>query len=169
MKKISKFDLNMIIAFVGVTLIGGGVWYWLSGQLDDALNKANAAQQHYKSLSTNNGIVVSRSNQKTLQDNIGLYIAQINPLLQDKFLSKGNALTGVQKEDSVTWKHNLNEELNKPRAAAKDQGVALPAAYYFSFRRYTNQSPDDEQTVVLTKQLITVNQLATLLIKAPVK
>ncbi len=36
MKKFSRFDLAVIIAFVVIALLGGGAWYYLSGQLDAA-------------------------------------------------------------------------------------------------------------------------------------
>lgn len=170
MKKLSKFDLGMIIAFAIIGLIGGGVWYWLSSQTSAAQDAVRAAKNKYDSLSTSGGIVVSPSNEKTLQANIDLLKAQIDPVMDTKLNSKSSKLASIDKEDSVAWKHDLDDRIRDLNKQAKSQGIKLPGAnYYFAFGHYTNGNPDDDKTLVLSKQLLAVEQLATILIKAPVK
>jgi hypothetical protein len=171
MKKISlsKFDLGFIIAAVVIALLGAGAWWYLSGALQDAVNDVNSAKADFDKYSTKSHIVVSASNGKTLQANIDLLQAQLNPLIETKLLPKGNTLASVEKGDPVAWKHTLDDKVQALTAAAKVHGVALPPSFYFGFSRYISQSPSDEQTAVLAKQLIGIEDLSNILINAPVK
>jgi len=171
MKKLnlSGFDIGVIIAFVVVALLGGGAWWYLSGVLQDAQSEATSAKADFDKYSTKYDIVVSPSNGKALQANIDLLKAQLEPLIQTKLLPKENTLGSIVKEDPVTWKHDLDDKVQRLNSAAKLHGVTLPPNFYFGFSRYISQSPGDEQTVVLSKQLVGVEQLATILINAPVK
>jgi len=175
MKKPSRFDLGFIIAFAVVTLLGGGVWWYLSSQLQtvvDDVGRAKADFDKYSAAaaaSTREKMVVSPSNGKTLQSNIDLLKAQLDPLIETKLLAKENKLRSIDKEDPVAWKHDLDEDVRGLNNAAKLHGVTLPPNFYFGFSRYLSQSPNDQQTAVLSKQLLGVEQLATILINAPVK
>ena len=171
MKKLnlSGFDLGMIIAFVVLTLLGGGAWWYLSGQLQAAQDDVSAAKADFDKYSTKSDFVVNASNGKNLQANIDLLKAQLDPLIRSKLQPKENKLSGIEKEDPVAWKHDLDDDVHNLTDAAKLHGVTLPPNFYFGFSRYLNQSPGDEQTAVLSKQLLAIEQLSTILINAPVK
>ena len=173
MKKLSlsKFDLGFIIAFVVVTLLGFGAYWYLSGVLQDSQAADATAKAAYDKNAANAKyhVAVSTGNLKTLQANIDLIKAQINPLIPSKLQTKDNKLNSIEKEDPVAWKHDLDDTVHRLTAAAKAHAVTLPPNFYFSFSRYLSQSPGDEQTTVLSKQLIAVDQIASVLIQAPVK
>jgi hypothetical protein len=171
MKKLnlSGFDLGVIIAAVVIALLGGGAWWYLSGALQDAQAEVTSAKANFDQNSTNHNIVVSASNGKTLQANIDLLMAQLDPLIRARLQPKENKLRSIEKEDPVAWKHDLDDEVQRLKSAAQTRLVDLPPNFYFGFSRYLNQNPTDEQTAVLSKQLIGVEQLATILIDAPVK
>ncbi len=171
MKKLnlSKFDLGMIIAFAVIGLLGGGAWWYLSGQLQSAQDDVKAANDDFVKYSTSQGIVVSNANKKNLQDNIDQLKAQLDPLIITKLQAKGNKLASITQQDPVAWKHDLDNEVRRLTDAAKKHGVKIPPSFYFAFSRYLNQNPDDEKTVVLSKQLRAVEEITTALINAPVK
>ncbi len=170
-RSLSKFDLGFIIAFVVVTLLGGGAYFYLSGQLSDAQDQDKSAKEMFDKYSKDPKykVSVSPANTKILQDNIDLLKAQINPLVPAKLDPKQNKLSTMPREDPVAWKHDLDDDVHRLTAAAKTKGVAIPPNFYFGFTRYLSQSPGDEQTLVLSKQLLGVDQIANILIKAPVK
>jgi hypothetical protein len=169
MKKLSAFDLGIIIAFVVVALLGGGAWYYLSGQLDATKQDVAAAAGDFQKYSSRQTYLPTAANAKTLTANIALIQAQLNPIIQSKLLAPGNKLASVAKEDTVAWKHDLDTEVSGLNNAAKLHGVTVPNNFYYGFSRYLNQNPGDEQTFVLSKQLDGVEELATIFIKAPVK
>ncbi|MCE0521430.1 MAG: Amuc_1100 family pilus-like protein [Methylacidiphilales bacterium] len=168
MKKLSRFDLGIIIAFAVVTLLGGGAWWYLSGQLQAAVQDVTQAKADFDKYSTKNDVVVSPANETTLHLNIDVLKAQLRPLIQSKLQPKENKLRSIEKEDPVAWKHDLDDEVQRLNAAATQQHVAVPHNFYFGFSRYISQNPGDEQTAVLSKQLVGIEQLATILINAPV-
>jgi hypothetical protein len=171
MKKLnlSGFDLGVIIAFAVVTLLGGGAWWYLSGELQDAQTAVANADKDFKTYSTKSNVVVSSSNETSLRANIDLLKAQLDPLIHAKLQPKENKLRSIEKEDPVAWKHDLDDEVHRLNSAAKLHGVTVPPNFYFGFSRYLSQSPSDEQTAVLRKQMVGVEQLATILLNAPVK
>jgi hypothetical protein len=169
MKKISGFDLAMIIAFAVVGLLGAGAWYYLSGQLDTTKQDVAAADADFETYSSREVYLPTQANMKTLQTNIDLMQSQLDPLVKTKLQAPGNKLPTVTKEDTVAWKHDLDAEVSRLNTAAKVHGVTVPDNFYYGFSRYLNQNPGDEQTVVLSKQLLGVEQLANIFINAPVK
>jgi hypothetical protein len=175
MKKlpISKFDLAMIIAFVVIGLLGGGAWYYLDGQLTQAQQDASAAKADFDKYSSYHAsaqeILVSHPNQKILQGNIDILKGELVPLIQNKLLTKENKLSSIQHKDPVAWKHDLDDEVKRLTNAANVHSVKLPPGFYFAFSNYLNQNPSDDQTVVLSKQLLAIEQLATILTNAPVR
>jgi hypothetical protein len=174
MKKLplSKFDLGMIIAFVVIGLLGGGAWYYLSGQLQDATDNATAAKKQFDTFSSYKGasqsILVTKGNEKILQNNIDMLKGQLDPLIA-KLKSKENKLYSIEKKDPVAWKHNLDDKVRELTAAAGVHSVKLPPNYYFTFSNYLNQNPADDQTEVLSKQLLAIEQLTDIMINAPVR
>jgi len=175
MKKlpISMFDLGVIIAFVVIGLLGGGAWYYLSGQLTTAQQDVAAAKSQFDKYSSiqdgSQKILVVRGSQKALQANIDQLKNQLTPLIQDKLISKENKLYSIEKKDPVAWKHNLDDKVRELTAAASVHSVKLPANFYFTFGNYLNQNPGDDQTDVLSKQLLAVEQLSDIMINAPVR
>src|SRR5450631_1872851 len=159
---LSKFDLGFVIAFVVVTLLGGGLYWYLSGELADAQQQDADAKANFEKYSKDPKykVAVSTGNIKVLQNNIDLIKAQVNPLIPTKFQPKESKLLAIQKEDPVAWKHDLDDDVHQLTAAAKTKGVALPPNFYFGFTRYLSQSPNDEQTSVLSKQLVGIDQIA---------
>jgi hypothetical protein len=173
MKNLSPFDKGVIIAFVVVALLGGGAWWYLSGELQTAQGADADALADFNKFSTASStkekIVVSSSNEQTLEANIDLLKAQLGPLIQAKLQSKDNTLRSIEKEDPVAWKADLDDRVSRLRSEAKLRGVTIPPNFYFGFSRYVSQSPGDEQTIVLSKQLMGIEQLASVLINTPVK
>jgi len=169
--KLSGFDLGVIIAAVVIALLGAGAWWYLSGALADAQTDATSAKADFDKFSSNPTyhIVVSTSNAKTLQNNIELLKAQLAPLIHDTLQPKENKLLSIDKEDPVAWKHDLDDDVRALNNAAKLHSVGVPANFYFGFSRYLSQSPSDEQTAVLSKQLLGIEQIATIMINAQIK
>jgi hypothetical protein len=83
-------------------------------------------------------------------------------------LPKENKLSSISREDPVAWKQDLDDAVNRLSHAAQAHQVTLPANFYFGFSRYSTQNPRDEQTTVLSKQLMGIEQISTILINAPV-
>jgi hypothetical protein len=168
---LSRFDLGVVIAAVVITLLGGGACYYFYNGLSNAQADVNSAKADFDKYSSNPKyhVVVSSSNAKILQDDIDLIKAQLGPLIQAKFQSKDSKLASIDKEDPVAWKHDLDDEVHRLTTAAKSHTVSLPNNFYFGFSRYLSQSPNDVQTALLSKQLLGVEQLATILINAQVK
>ena len=177
MKKlpISKFDLGIIIAFVVIGLMGGGAWYYFSGQLAQAQQDVAAADKlfndnsSYQPPGASQTILVSNGNQRALQDNINLLKSQLAPLIQTKLMAKENKLYSIDKLDPVTWKHNLDDKVKELTAAASVHGVKLPANFYFTFADYLNANPNENQTEILSKQLLAIDLLSNILFNAPVQ
>jgi hypothetical protein len=168
---VSGFDLGCIIAFAVLTLLGFGGWWYFSGELADAQAAVKAADQDFIKYSANSKykVVVSGANAKTLQLNIDLLKAQLDPVIRARFLSKENKLHAIDKEDPVAWKHDLDDEAHRLNTEAKTHNVAVPNNFYYGFSRYLKESPPDEQTGVLSKQLVGIDQIASILIDSPVK
>jgi hypothetical protein len=168
---LSRFDLGFIIAFVVLTLMGVGAWWYLSGALQDAQAACSSAKADFDKNASNPKyhVVVSPANLKILQTDIDQIHAQLDPLIKTKLLPKDNKLTTIDKEDPVAWKHDLDDEVQRLTATAKTRAVSLPPNFYFGFSRYLSQSPSDEQTPVLSKQLLGIDAIANILINAPVK
>jgi len=175
MKKLplSKFDLAMIIAFVVIGLLGGGVIYYLGGVLTEAQQAATQAKTDFDHYSvqhtTKQDILVSSRNQGVLKNNIDILKGQLVPLIDTKLQAKDNKLNSLGKKDPVAWKHDLDEEVRRLTAAAGVHSVTLPANFYFAFSNYVSSNPADDQTQVLSKQLFVIEQITNILINAPVR
>jgi len=169
MKKISTFDIGMIVAFVVIGGAGFGAYWYLSSQLTQAVQDVTDAKSEFDRDSVNQNIVVSPASQKNLQDNIDLIKAQLDPLVQNKLQPKENTLSSITQKDPLAWKRDLDDEVTRLTAAAKLHGVKIPQNFYFAFSRYLNQNPTNEQTIVLSKQLLGVDKISNILINAPVK
>lgn len=167
--QLSGFDIGMIIAFVVVTLIGAGGWYYLSGMLTEAQTQDTAVKKDFDDYSVKSGIIVNGSNIKNLQDNSVVLKEKVDPIIGTYLLSGDNKLRTVDREDPVAWKHDLDDDVHTLNSQAKTRIVSVPNNYYFGFSRYLTQSPGDEQTAVLTKQRLGLTEIANILIKEQVK
>jgi hypothetical protein len=168
-KNISRFDLGMIIAFVVVGLLGGGAWWYLSGELATVQDDVNTAKQTFDQYSTKQVYLPTQPNQKILQDNIDMLKAQLDPLVQTRLMPPNGKLATIEKEDALPWKHDLDAEVLRLTTDAKTHGVGIPEKFYFGFSRYLGQNPAEDTTIVLSKQLIAIDQIADIFINAPVK
>jgi hypothetical protein len=172
MKKLnlSKFDLGYIIAFVVVTVLGIGAWFYLSGELQKSQDTVKGAEQDFEQVAVDKKykIRVTQANVTNLKANIDLIKAQIDPVISSKLLPKENRLRSIEKEDPVAWKHDLDDDVHRLTAQAKSRGITIPPNFYFGFSRYLSQSPGDEQTAVLGKQLVGMDQIVNVLLNAPV-
>ncbi len=68
MKKLPLFDLIMIITFVVVGLLGGGAWWYLSGQLNTLKqNDLNTAASDFNKYTTKEIYLPTSNNVKILR------------------------------------------------------------------------------------------------------
>ena len=169
MKKLSGFDLAMAIAFAVVTLLGGAAWYYFSSQLETAKESMGTTVSDFEKYSSKAVYLPTGSNEKVLQADIDLMKGALDPLIHDKLQSSSNKIVSVAKQDPVTWKHDLDDRVSHLNNAAKVHGVVVPPNFYYGFSRYLNTNPGDEKTIVLTKQLLGIEQVADILISAPIK
>jgi hypothetical protein len=169
MKKISRFDLGMIIAFVVVAILGGAGWWYLSGQLATAQAAASTAGSDFDTYTKKEVYLPTESNIKTLQANIDTMTAQLDPIVKDKLQSPKSALANMNTVTTVEWKHNLDDEVGKLNDAAKVHGIIVPKNFYFGFSRYLNTNPAEDATPVLERQELAIGEVANILIGAPVR
>jgi hypothetical protein len=168
-KKISAFDVGIIIAFVVITLIGGGACYYLYSQLNSTLQDVGNTAGDFDKYSSREVYLPTGPNQKVLEQDIALMHAQLDPLIKSQLQAPGNKLPSAKTEDTVAWKHDLDAEVASLNNAAKLHGVTVPNHFYYGFSRYLNTNPSEEATEVLTKQLYGIQELANIFINAPVK
>ena len=167
---LSGFDLGCIIAFVLITLLGVGGWWYLSGNLAAAQDDVKNAKADYDKVSSNQkyNVIVNSGSAKALQSNVDLLKKQVDPILRTRFLSKDNVHSSSN-EDSVAWKHDLDDQVHSLNTQAKNHNVTVPDKFYYGFSSYLSANPNDSQTGVLNKQMLAINQIATILIDAPAK
>jgi hypothetical protein len=169
MKRLSRFDLSMIIAFAVVALVGGGAAYYLCYyQLDAAQNEVRAANQEFQRYTAHMTYLPTQENLRILRGNIDLIQAQIEPAVNKNLQAPDNHLADIVNENSVDWKHKLDESVAKLNAAAKLHNVQVPDNYYYSFSYFLSNNPAEENTAVLSKQLLAIEKIVTILIGAPV-
>jgi len=169
MKKLSGFDLAMIITFAVVGVLGGGAWWYLSTKLDDAKQAVGAASQSFQQYSSKEVYLPTAANEKILKDDSALLATTIDPVIKAKLLSPDDKILTAGRQDPVAWKSDLDARVAKLNQEAKPHGVAVEPNFYYGFSRYLNANPNDEKTAVLTKQLLGIEQIATIMINAPVK
>ena len=93
---------------------------------------------------------------------------QIDPVVKTYLQAPGNKLGDQVNENTVDWKHKLDEKVAKLNAAAKVQGVQVPLNYYYGFSDYLSQAPAEAKTGVLSKQLLAIEEMSNIMIGAPV-
>jgi hypothetical protein len=168
MNKLSRFDLGMIIAFVVVALLGGAAWYYLSGQLQAAQGDAAQAASDFDTYTKKEVYLPTASNVKTLQNNISVMTAQLDPIVAGKLQSPKSGLQNLRTVSTVDWKHDLDDEVGKLNAAAVTHGIVVPKNFYYGFSRYLNTNPTEDATPVLQRQELAIGEVANILINAPV-
>jgi hypothetical protein len=171
MKKLSTFDIVMIALFVVIGLLGGGAYYYFSGQLANTQQAVSAADADFTKYTSGQVFLPTANNVKTEQANIDLMNAQLDPIIKGQLQNPGNKLADVAKQDTdtVKWKQHLDEEIGKLNDAAKTHGVTVPDNFYYGFSRYLNANPANDQIVVLSKQLLAIAELSNIFINAPVR
>ena len=169
MKKLSRFDLGMIIAFVVVALLGGAAWYFLSGQLQTVQGEVTAAAANFDKYTKGQVYLPTATNKKTLTNNIAVMTSQLDPIVKSELQAPGNKLATAVRIDTVTWKQNLDDEVRRLNTAATLHGIVVPKNFYYGFSRYLNTNPPEEATPVLTRQQLGIEEIADTLINAPVR
>ena len=127
---------------------GGAAWWYLSGQLQDAQAEVTAAAGKFDTYSKQEVYLPTHGNVKTLQNDIAVMTAQLDPIVQAKLQSPGNKLSSIDRIDTVTWKRNLDDEVRQLNSAAKLHGLVVPKNFYYGFSRYLNQKSMEEATPV---------------------
>jgi hypothetical protein len=169
MKNLSRFDIIMIVAFLSVALIGGGLAYYLDAfMLAAAHDDVQAADQEFEQYSTQMVFLPTRENLKILQGNIDLINSQIDPVVKGSLQATGNTLADQHNENTVVWKRRLDDRVAKLNAAARTAGVQVPQNYYYGFSSYLSQAPAETNTGVLSKQLLAIEQLTGVMVSAQV-
>ena len=160
MKKLSPlsgFDIGVIIAFVVVALLGGAAWWFLRANSGGAGRSARLAKADYRHLCHGESLGHHRRSALQCKGPPGQYRpAQGAARSSDPAPNccRRETRSDVhEKEDPVAWKHDLDDEVN--RLNDRGQGPRRDPAAQFLFRLFPlpNQSPSDEQTAVLNKQL----------------
>jgi hypothetical protein len=169
MKNLSRFDLGMIIAFVVVAALAFAGWWYLSGELQTAEADAAMAASDFDKYSKKEIYLPNKSNLKTLQNNIRIMTAQLDPLVAGRLQSSKNGLASIQQLDTVAWKHSLDDEVSHLNAAAATHGITVPANFYYGFSRYLTTNPNQDATVVLERQQLAIGAISDILINAPVR
>jgi hypothetical protein len=171
MKKLSTFDIVMIVLFVVIGLLGGGAWYYFSGQLANTQQTVASASSDFAQYSSREVYLPTANNVKTVQAGIDLIHAQLDPIIKNQLQNPGNKLADAAKEDTdtVKWKQHLDEQVGRLNEAAKTHGVTVPDNFYYGFSRYLNTNPANDQIVVLSKQLLGVVEMANIFLNAPVR
>lgn len=167
--QLSRFDIGMIIAFVVVALLGAAGWWWLSGQLQTALDDVHSAATDFDKYSKKQVFLPTQRNVKVLQANIDIMSRQFDPIVANRLQSEKNGLKGVHPVDTVDWKHDLDEQVSRLNAAAATHGIIVPRNFYYGFSRYLSANPAEDATAVLKRQQIAIEAVASILINAPVK
>jgi hypothetical protein len=168
MKNLSKFDIAMIIAFAVVGLLGAAGWYWLTGQLTAAQADAATAAGAFDQYSKKEVFLPTKTNIRTLKNNIAVMTQQFDPIVQNRLQSSKNGLKGVHGVDTVDWKHDLDEEVGRLNNAASTRGITVPPNFYYGFSRYLTTNPAEQATDVLERQQLAIGAVAEILINAPV-
>jgi hypothetical protein len=137
--------------------------------LESAQGEAEAAAGQFDTYSKKEVYLPTRSNLTTLQNNISLMTAQLDPLVKSTLQSPKNGLGGIQQIDTVAWKHGLDDEVSHLNAAAKTHGISVPDGFYYGFSRYLNTNPNQDATTVLEKQQLAIGAISDILINAPVR
>jgi hypothetical protein len=169
MKNLSRFDLGMIIAFVVVAALAFAGWWYLSGELQTAHDEAVAAASDFDKYSKKEIYLPNKSNLTTLQNNIRIMTAQLDPLVANRLQSSKNNLSSIQQLDSVAWKHSLDDVVSQLNAAAAKHGIAVPPNFYYGFSRYLTTNPNEDSTTVLQRQQLAIQTISQILIDAPVR
>ena len=113
MKKLSTFDIIMIVLFVVIGLLGGGAYYYFSGQLTTTQQAVSAADADFTKYTSSQVFLPTPTNVQTVQANIDLMNAQLDPIIKNQLQNPGNKLGDVAKEDTdtVKWKQHLDAEV----------------------------------------------------------
>lgn len=166
MNALPKHLLGAMAAFAVIGLLGGGIWYWTSTQLDTAIQSRAQLMQELSTLNTK-GIFPSSANLKTLQDNQEA-AATLLSSMEPRLLAAQEELApflGTQGKglSADAWKQLLiekREELKKQAEAAKAQ---VADDFYFGFKRYRLASPPSGATRELGIQLAAIDGISRVL------
>lgn len=177
MKDIPKHILVTVIIMVVVGLLGGGAWYWSSGQLAQKLEEKTGLEGQILAIEKK-GIFPSAQNKKILDDQktklSGLEEA-LKPDLQGRMelfaaVRTIDPVTGSMKGlDPDSWKKVFGDKRQELRQLAKDKNMSIPEEYNFAFKSYVLAAPRAEHTLDLGVQLLAIEEITKLLAAAGVE
>ena len=160
--KLSPFEWT-ILGTMGVVLVVGSIGtFILFGKVQE---KKAELESHTNAMSMISGRIhyPSAYNMNLLKENSksieGFLIS-----LKSVLLPSENRLAEVKELESVEFKDQLSKTVDDLRALAKAKPVAIPAEFYFGFSKYQKQNPRKKDTLVLSKQLLGIEKLVSLLI-----
>ncbi len=167
MKSFPKHFMVAIGLFVVAALVGGGLWFWTSGKLNDGLEQKRQLEMQLKTIS-GKGIFPSQKNLETIKASTEEITELIDPVENSiKKTSKlfdpvrGNAKPdgSFQGLPANEWKRLLGEKRDEILALAAANNVTLPEVFYMGFERYRALSPAEEATYHLGIQLMAIHEL----------
>ncbi|HSI85588.1 MAG: hypothetical protein ACAI35_11325 [Candidatus Methylacidiphilales bacterium] len=177
--KLSNFDIGMIVVFAVLGVAGIGGYIYTSGDLEEATTKATVAEQTVADLRTRGAgksaqddsgdkIGITNDNLVQLGETIKKLSAGLEELAKTHFLKGGNPLAAIKAVDGTEFKQNLDRVVARLTKDAKANRVGIPAGFYFGFSRYIPNTPSQQHTVILQKQLLALSEISDLMVKAKV-
>ncbi|MEM9444157.1 MAG: hypothetical protein AAGA18_02280 [Verrucomicrobiota bacterium] len=171
MKDIPKHLQLFIGVFVVVGLMGGAGWFFSSQQLDKANESKRSIQSKIRGLETSGAYPNAKSLEeiKVNLEQADALAAEVVPVLEETEVLFDEIMVGDKKGLSKdNWKKLLFEKGEQADAKAKEKRVSYAEDFFFGFARYRLESPKNEFTLELGRQMIGLFTLADILIEAGV-
>jgi hypothetical protein len=186
MKDLPPHIKNVLLICLAIAIVGGGLWYWSSRKLTEALEAKNELENNIAQLTLQN-IFPSQENLKIIEHNkiaaqetvnaLKPYVDKQEQLYSDLRVEKapleGAKPVGgkpppptIEGLEPNEWKRIYTETLAELREIAQKNNVAIPDNFTFSLGRYLIRVPEQQETLVLGKQLLAVRELSKKLLEA---
>ena len=161
MKKLSTFDIVMIVLFVLISGAGFTVLYYYQSQLWQLQTDIQAKQQVIDQ-SVTMGLTPSVDSIKKVDDDIKLIHSEIDPLIETKLKPSSKNVSAMTTESATVWRQHLDDVVTTLKNNARTSRVEFPDTpkFYFGFSRFISSSPRESQTATLNKQLYAIQTLA---------
>lgn len=176
MNKLPKNVLVVVISLIVIGLVGGGLWYWFSQQLNTLLEEKVSLQEQLQGVEKK-GIFPSTVNKKKLEDQakeLLILSDKVHPDILKRIELFSSVRTIDPKNGEMSgltpdrWKGLFETQRNELRKQAEDKKITLPEDFNFSFNSYVLAAPRQENTLDLGVQLVAINEISKILINASV-